>query len=121
MGEVRLIVVPLLAPGLNGPKGLIRMHFAAYGKVKDTWTWHLKSHPKSPAPEKCSIVIERYYCSQPMDIDNLYSTCKIPLDAMKAAKMIVDDNPHCVTSLRVLQFKVATRKEERTHIIVEAS
>ena len=112
------IQVPLLAPGLNGPKGLIRMHFATYAKVKDVWTWHLKKE-RHKAPDVCAITIERYYCSQPMDIDNLYSTCKIPLDAMKAAKIIVDDNPACVASLRCLQFKVKTRKEECTWILVE--
>lgn len=112
------ITIPMLAPGLNGDKGLIRMHFAAYKKVKDSWTWALKAATREKAPIPCSIVIERYYAVHAMDVDNCYATAKLPIDSLRAAGILTDDDPSCVSSLQVRQMKVGSKKEERTRIII---
>jgi len=116
------ITVHELAPGLNGSNGLIRMHFRSYGKVKDRWQLLLREAAGTRrAPDPCHIHMHRYYCGQPMDIDNLYSTCKIPLDAMRAVKIIREDDPSVVSSITMTQSKVAKRTEQRTVITITPS
>lgn len=116
------IEIPRLAPGLNGSKGLMRMHFSDYKKQKDNWIWWMKkTSPNLKAPMPCRMEFNRYYCKQPMDIDNAYAACKLPLDAMREAGIISDDNPNCVTSIVVLQHKVKAIRDEKTVIFIHES
>ena len=113
------IEIPRLAPGLNGSKGLIRMHFSEYKKEKEKWIWWMKkagANLKAPIP--CTMEFNRYYCKQPMDLDNAYSTTKIVIDAMKECGIIPEDNPNCLTALAVFQHKVKTIKDEKTVIFI---
>lgn len=114
------IEVPLLAPGLNGSKGMIRSHFSAYKKVKDDWTWYVrKACPAwTKAPVPCVINVYRYYAKNPMDADNLYSSTKIPNDVLKICGIIEDDGAQHIADLRCYQIKVATMKEEKTVIVI---
>ena len=112
--------IPELPPGLNGDKGLIRMHFHAYRKVKDKWQWMLREAVGTQkAPHPCKITMERYYATQPLDPDNAFASCKIPFDAMRAIGFLVDDNTACVASLSVPQFKVKTKKEQGTWFVID--
>ena len=111
--------IPELPPGLNGDKGLIRMHFHAYRKVKERWMWLLRQAAGTKkAPHPCHIKMERYYASQPMDFDNAYSSVKVPGDAMRAIGLLVDDDPSCVAGLTVTQHKVKTKKEQGTWFFI---
>jgi Holliday junction resolvase RusA-like endonuclease len=108
------LTIPSLAPGMNT---LLRMHFRSYGKIRDTWQTQIRAAAGTKRFDgPCSVSIVRYYASNAMDLDNLYSTCKIPLDALVRAKVLNDDNPDAVADLTCKQVKVATRKEERTEI-----
>lgn len=112
-----VLTISELAPSLNGSGGLIRMHWSAYGRIKDRWTVLVREaaglqRMKGP----CTMLMERYYAQTPLDFDNLYASVKIPGDALRAAKIIQEDNPEIVTSLVCHQFKVATKKEQRTVI-----
>ena len=132
--------IPLLAPGLNGSNGLIRMHWAKYRETKATWVqWmavskhkpfvrasdgEIRAHgtpsPRWPLEEGVTVKITRHWCrGSEMDIDNLYATAKIPLDAMRTAGIIAEDDPAVVTSLVMAQVKAPSVKEVRT--IVELS
>ena len=113
--------IPMLAPGLNGGKGLIRMHFHAYGKVKEAWIWAIKEQTRVKASVPCEIHVERRYATHAMDLDNLYSTLKVPLDALRAAGVLIDDDPNCVENVSIKQVKVKTRKEEGTFISIVGS
>lgn len=113
--------VPILAPSLNGSKGLMRMHFHAYRKVRDQWgsLFRLKANhfPRGTFPVKeCEVKIVRYYCPHPLDLDNLYASCKIPLDAMRHAGILVEDDPGVVTALDCRQFKVPKKNQIETRI-----
>jgi hypothetical protein len=120
MSEI-IIEVPLLAPSLNGPNGLIRMHFGEYKKHKDKWTWWIKkSALGKKAPEPCTIHMERYYSKQPLDWDNFFSCFKVPGDSLRAAGIISDDNPKCVVGITGEQIKVGKIKDEKTVIIIKA-
>ena len=122
-----ILEIPLLAPGLNGPKGLMRMHFRAYGQVKITWVqWMqvqkfrlVRNRGLYPLPQ-CTVHIHREFCrGGPMDLDNLYATAKVPLDAMRSAGLIPEDNPDVVTGLLVTQAKVAKVGDTRTVMTLE--
>lgn len=113
------ITIAELPPGLNGDKGLIRMHHFVYRKAKDKWQWLLKQAAGTQkAPHPCHITMERYYASQPMDCDNAFASIKLPMDAMRAVGMLVNDDPSCVVGLNVTQHKVKTKKEQRTRFII---
>ncbi len=119
MSEI-VIEIPRLAPGLNGPKGLMRMHFNDYANEKKSWCWWFKKAALGVvAPVPCIVEFHRYYGKQPMDIDNAYSTCKIPLDAMRSNGILVEDNPNHVVAISLHQIKVATLKEEKTVIVIK--
>lgn len=115
------IEIPELAPGLNGSKGLIRMHHHAYKKVRDRWTLLVREQAGPPRKlNRCEVEIERRYARMPLDLDNAYAASKIPLDALKRAGVIRDDDPETVTALRVKQTKVDTVDEEMTILKVAA-
>lgn len=97
----------------------MRMHFGEYKKEKVKWQWWLKKEAGTlKAPSPCRIEMHRHYAKQPMDIDNLYSTAKIPLDAMRECGILAEDNPDHVESLSMKQFKVAKIIHEKTVIII---
>lgn len=121
------IYVPLLAPSLNGSKGLMRMHWAAYGKVRDRWAlmvkislsecaWGVRRAGLRLPVRKCEVSIERHYSNLPLDLDNLYAASKIPLDSLRKAGVVVDDDPSVVTALNCTQHKVSKRSEQQTII-----
>ena len=109
-----VLTIPELAPGMNAIRA---MHFRTYAAERNRWIILIREaaglqRMKGP----CTMLQERYYAQRPLDFDNLYASVKIPGDALRANKIIVDDNPEIVTSLVCRQFKVATKKEQRTVI-----
>jgi len=113
-----VITIPLLAPSLNGDKGLMRMHFQAYKKVRDKWQVLIMEETRKRITEPVRVQIIRYYASQPLDLDNLYAACKVPLDALRKTKVIIEDNPDIIVDLNCKQVKVGTRAEQKTTIII---
>lgn len=108
------ITIPELAPGMNA---LMRMHFRTYGALRNKWQTLLRSAAGTTRFDcPCEVRIVRYYAANPMDLDNLWSTSKIPLDALVRAKILRNDDPKAVTSLAVEQYKVPTKNRERTEI-----
>ena len=104
------------APGMNV---LMRMHFRTYGKLRDKWQVLLREAVGTYRFRgKVDVRIIRFYAGVPMDLDNLWSTCKIPLDAMVRSGILPSDNPECVSALRCEQFKVPTKNRERTEITI---
>ena len=121
MSAALTISIPRLAPSLNGGKGLMRMHHAAYRRVREAWVYEvlaaLSDTRRAPVP--CAVTITRRYAVHPLDLDNLYAAAKVPLDALRHAGVIPDDDPACVASLACVQEKVAKKAEQET--IIELS
>jgi Holliday junction resolvase RusA-like endonuclease len=115
--------VPMLAPSLNGSKGLMRMHWATYKKVREKWTLLLRAqanlHRSVNKIEQCEVVIFRHFASQPLDLDNLYAASKIPLDALRHSGVLAEDDPSVVRSLECIQFKVSKRADQKTIIHIK--
>ena len=112
--------VPLKAPSLNQLKN---MHRHAYKDTRDDWQWMVEAAlPRIDLPlTPCSVVYERRYAraQHQMDIDNLYASAKIPLDALQRAGVLEDDAPDLVTSLTAMQSEVKTETQEGTLLIVD--
>ena len=113
--------LPWLPPGLNGPQGLMRMHWsqkrkageAAYLLVRAA----LPSTPPPKPPLRLTYVLR--YARQPRDLDNLAASLKLPLDALVKARALPDDNPGVVAELVLRQEKVPTVKEQGITITLE--
>lgn len=118
IGERIILHIQELAPSLNV---LMRMHFRTYGKLRDKWAWMVKEQAgaKRIKSQQFRVHIVREYAVHPLDMDSLYGSAKIPLDALRNSGVIPDDNPNALIALLCQQFKVATKKEEKTTIIIE--
>lgn len=78
---------------------LVRMHWATRRALLKKWQWLvwlevLRSRPSMVGPftEKVQVKITRY-SHKTLDPDNLHGSAKIILDALRAAKVLVDDTP----------------------------
>lgn len=110
------ITIPMLAPSLNK---LIRMHFREYGKIRDNWTWLVREQAgNARSGPQFTLDITRYYAVHPLDLDAMYAR-KLEIDALRDAGIIPDDDPNSLIGLKCQQFKVKTRKEECTRIIIQ--
>lgn len=106
---------------MNGPRGLLRMHWARRRKYTEKWSWMIRGalgYPGvlEPAPDKARVYITQYR-KRLMDTDNLFASVKPILDGLIDWQLIRDDSPgHC--ELTVKQEKSG---ETRTEISIEAS
>ena len=106
-----------LAPSMNGTGGLMRMHHREYARVRDAWTVLVRGAARlEKAAAPCRVEIVRRYPGRPLDLDNLYAAAKVPLDALRRAGVIPDDDPETVVSLSCTQRKAARRSEAGTTI-----
>ena len=112
--------IPMLAPSLNGSKGLMRMHWANYRKIKDKWTLLIRTQANLERGfkqiEECEVVIFRHYATHPLDLDNLFAASKIPLDALRHSGVLSEDDPSVVKSLECKKYKVAKKADQKTVI-----
>lgn len=100
---------------------MMRMHYRKYKRLRDTWTMLVRSEARGVRFDKCIIRITRYNTGGGMDPDNLVSTAKLPLDALRHAGVIKDDDPLSVVSLDVRQEQVRRVSDRRTVIEIEAA
>ena len=93
-----------IAPGLNSRNGLMRMHHRAYTALRNKWQVLVRSQVGVPAlvADRVHVTITRR-TRRKMDVDNLYASAKIPLDAIRKVGLIRDDDPDTVVSLTMRQ------------------
>lgn len=103
------IEIPELPAGLNGAKGLLRMHWSARERLQRRWdhwvSWAVSCASAPPQPP-LRLVYVRRYARQPMDLDNAASSLKQPLDALVRSGALPDDGPEVVIELVTRQEKV---------------
>lgn len=112
------ITINELAPMLNGKKGLKRMHWAAYTKVRDKWTWLIRAEKPQKHKGRVIISFTRFSTARP-DWDNLYASFKIIGDSLETLGVIKDDSMDVVEKLDANWKKVSKRKYQRTEIRIE--
>lgn len=113
------ITFPGFLPGNNGAKGLLRMGWRKRNKLRDTYVWWVRSKTKNRHPGPVRIRLVRYSVGIQMDWDNLVSTGKIPIDSLVLAGVIVDDKPVIIQIREYEQVKAASKKEQKTVILIE--
>lgn len=118
-GSVAITVVGLLPPGLNGHDGIIRMTARQYAATRNAWSLALASvRSGMVAPVPCRVVMERRHRGQRLDIDNRYASIKIPLDALRHAGWLPDDNPDIVVDFAVVEVAAARGERIATTITI---
>ena len=83
---------------LTSPNKLLRMHFAQRARLKKAIEIQLVGFGDAPIPEmipKIRVEITRHYGyrKREFDLDNLYGSAKLLLDAMRGIGVIPDDTP----------------------------
>lgn len=114
---------PLRPPSLNGPKGLMNMHWAQRKKFKENLYYYVKSKigqlPRDKqvfiTPVKVQII---NYAVTLSDWDNLASRFKTFGDALVKAKMLKDDSPKFVHEFEMIQERVKHRHLEELIFII---
>lgn len=89
------LVIPDAPPSLNV---LLRMHWRDRAALAKNWqrqVWYelcqVLDRPFKPL-ERASVTIERR-SPRMTDADNCYGACKVCVDALKVAGVIIDDSP----------------------------
>ena len=113
------LTFPGVLPGNNGSKGLLRMHWAARNKLRDQFTWLVRSLTKNKHAGKVKLQLIRYHAGISMDYDNLVSTGKLIVDSIVLANVIIDDKESIIAQRDYRQVKVKTKGEQKTVIIIE--
>ncbi len=100
------LIIPENVDGLNGKNGLLRAHWSARKKKKESWSWLFLAQTHVRFKGKVNITITRSYKTTKMDYDNLVSTGKVPLDALVKAGIIEDDNSKIIERIDYRQAKI---------------
>jgi len=104
-----------VAPMLNGKDGLKRMHYHAYARLRDKWTWLIRSVTNANIKGRVSITYTRSSVRAP-DWDNLCASFKPIGDALVANKVIKDDNPGIVVEF-IPKWRKAKNNDDLKTII----
>jgi len=116
-GDTLSIIVNELPPGLNGPRGLKRMHWAAYCQVRDRWAHLIREQSPPDISFQGPVIITYTSCStRLMDWDNCCASFKVIGDALVSAGIIPDDNPQIIQFFIPHQAKVKKGEEK---VIIE--
>lgn len=105
-------------PGLNGSKGLMRMHWATRKKVKENLMWLIASRKYKKHKGKVTVEIVNY-AIRLMDWDNLASTFKVLGDSLVKLGILEEDKPQIVVEFSMGQEKVKTKKDENLIYIIK--
>ena len=96
-------------PTLNGPKGVKRMHFHTYTRVRKRWEMLLKmKYPflEIPTPSRLTFTV---FSSVLLDWENACVIMKVPMDALQNNGNLAEDNPKHIVSCDLRQEKCARK------------
>lgn len=117
---ITVLVIPEKVPSNNGKNGLLRMHWTQRKKLCERYQLLFMSQSRNRHLGRVSIHVTHYYIGSPIaDYDNVVSTLKIPLDAIKKAGFIVDDHQLITGVPTFEQIRVKKKIDVRTVIIIK--
>ena len=111
------LVIPDIPKSPNGPRGLLRMHWAARKRYWEYWRNLIRaeidnSHEPCQTKQHVSITQIR---QKKLDPDNLIASCKPILDALVAWTLIKDDSPDYIE----LSVRQDVEKGKFTIVVIE--
>ena len=115
------LIIPDIPRSPNGPKGLLRMHWADRSRYYKEWFWHVMGamdvhyYESRIILDKAKVHIHQIRTKE-LDPDNLVSSNKPVLDAMVKCNLIKDDNGNCID----LECTQEIGKVKQTIIDIEA-
>ena len=104
------LLIDSVPVGPNGPKGLLRMHWASRQKYNKDWGWLIRGAlglgpVRIPAPERVRVHTVQGR-KRLMDEDNLYASCIVILNSLREWALITDDDPaHCTLEVEQVKSK----------------
>ena len=114
-----------LVPGLNGDKGLIRMHYTDRKRKREECQLHLLplssqvfQYWHGPIPYPVTVFYKRY-CITLMDWDNACASFKTVGDALVHSEVLIDDGPKHIVRFIPDQERVPHRAEQGFSITLE--
>lgn len=114
------LTIPAKVPSNNGKGGLLRMHWRKRGQLCERYQWLFREQTQNRHIGRVQIRVTHYYTGSPLqDYDNLVSTLKIPLDAIKKNAIIVDDHQLITGVPTFEQVRVKHKRDVRTVIEIQ--
>lgn len=109
-----------LTEGMNGTDGLIRQHFYAAKRVKESIRLEILSQrPAGHQPMQGPVrVVYTRYCHAFMDWDNAGASFKHIGDGLVAGGIIADDNPGVLAEFVPRQVKIPRKEKVYTTITI---
>ena len=102
-------------PGLNGRKGLMRMHWSARTKLVNKYCWLIKA--QRYRKHKGEVVIfYRRFSRRLMDWDNYVASFKIIGDALVKCGVITDDSPGVIKIFIPQQVQIEKGDEQELQV-----
>lgn len=116
---ITTLVIPEKVPSNNGANGLLRMHWRKRVALCNAYQWTFKEQTQNRHLGRVKIHVTHYHTGSPIqDYDNLVSTIKIPLDAIKKNGIVVDDN-QLITGIPTFeQIRVKKARMIKTVIVI---
>ena len=115
-------------PSLNGPGGLMRMHWDAKRKMKELWTFLLL---EAMSPEeiemfkhrrfkRCRVVYTRHTTHHVgLDWDNMAASFKLLGDSLEDLNVLKDDSPKVIADFSPRQVWGLKREPGKSNIFID--
>lgn len=117
---ITVLTIPEKVPSNNGKNGLLRMHWTDRKKLCERYQLIFMSQSRNRHLGRVTIHVTHYYIGSSIaDYDNLVSTLKIPLDAIRKIGIIVDDHQLITGVPTFEQIRVKKEIDVKTVIIIK--
>lgn len=112
------LTISAKVPSNNGKNGLLRMHWRRRGDLCTAYQWEFRKQTQNRHTGRVKIHVTHYYIGSPIaDYDNLVSTIKIPMDAIKKNGIIVDDH-QLITGIPTFE-QVRVKRQADVKTVIE--
>ena len=109
----------IITPGLNGNKGLMRMHWSKKKQWYEKISWLIIEQMQGKHKGKVKVSYTRYSTKLLDPMDNLPASAKFWMDCLVKCGVIKDDSSEYVVAPELCQEKVKSLKDIKTVIVIQ--